>query len=207
MPMNHNKLVIMGFGGHARSVADVALTCGYLELLFVEQNAAQEENFLGHRVVKNLDGLDSSWRDAFPASGDGLQRKKQCETIEKMGLSLVSLVSPLASVGVGSLISSGCFVGKHAHIGPMAKIGRACIINTGAIVEHEADVGDYSHVSVNAAIAGRSKLGAFSMLGASATIIDRLSVTDCVVIGAGAVVVASIKDPGTYVGIPARRLN
>lgn len=201
------KLIIMGFGGHARSVADVALACGYHELLFVEQSAAPTENFLGHRVIQDVDNLDDSWNDAFAASGNALQREEQCKTIERMGLSLITLLSPFASIGVGSQISPGCFIGPHVHIGPMAVVGRACIINTGAIVEHESAVGNYSHVSVNSVIAGRSKLGAFSMLGASATIIDRLSVADNVVIGAGAVVVASIESSGIYAGIPARKIN
>lgn len=205
--MASHKLVIMGFGGHARSVADVALACGYHELLFVERSAVPTENFLGHRVVQNLDCLDESWRDAFVASGNGLQRKEQCEAVERSDLNLVTLLSPFASIGVGSRISPGCFIGHHAHIGPMATIGRACIINTGAIVEHESVVGSYSHVSVNSVIAGRSKLGAFSMLGASATIIDRLSVADNVVIGAGAVVVTSIEKSGIYIGVPARKIN
>jgi sugar O-acyltransferase (sialic acid O-acetyltransferase NeuD family) len=207
--MNPKKLAIMGFGGHARSIADVALACGYTELLFVDENAGPDENFLGHRVVSHFDARekDTSWYDAFAASGDNVRRSEQCGTIEQLGLTLVSLISPIASVGVGSLVAPGCFVGHHAHIGPMAKIGRACIINTGAIVEHESYVGDYSHVSVNATMAGRSKLGAFSMLGAGATIIDGLSVIDGVTIGAGAVVNCSIEIRGTYVGIPARRLK
>ena len=197
----------MGFGGHARSVADLALACGYEKLLFVEQTARPNENLMGHCVVQSLDHLDDSWRYGFAASGDGRLRREQCEAIESRGLSLISLVSPIASVGVGSEISSGCFVGHHAHIGPLAKIGKACIVNTSAVVEHESRVGDYSHVSVNSSISGRSSLGSFSMLGAGGIIIDGISVADHVVVGAGAVVVASIGYPGTYIGVPARNIK
>lgn len=202
--MENKKLLIFGFGGHARSVADIALACGYRELIFVDTNANVNENFRGHRVVKNTECMDDSWYFAFAASGNALERKNQCTVIEQLGLSLVSLVAPSASIGVGSYISDGCFIGHHVHIGPMVSIGRACIINTGAIVEHESSVGDYSHISVNSTIAGRSKIGALSMLGAGATIIDGLSVCDNVVIGAGAVLVSSISVPGTYIGVPAR---
>lgn len=201
------KLLILGFGGHARSVADVALACGYEDLLFVDANAKPGENFLGHRVLKDTKGLDDTWRLAFAASGDGLQRLKQCEMIDELGMNLVSLVSPVTSIGVGSDIASGCFVGHHAHIGPLAKIGRGCIVNTGALVEHESCVGEFSHVSVNSTIAGRSTLGSFSMLGAGAIIIDGISTVDYVMIGAGTVVANCIEFPGTYVGVPARRLR
>lgn len=201
------KLIVFGFGGHARSVADVALACGYSELLFVDSNAIPGESFMGYRVIREFTNLGDSWCDAFAASGDSRQRQEQCQTIARVGLRLVTLIAPSASVGVGSVIGSGCMVGHHAHIGPMAAIGQACIINTGAVVEHESRVGDYAHVSVNSTIAGRSELGAFSMLGAGATIIDKVRVADNVVVGAGAVVATSLESEGTYVGVPARKRN
>lgn len=204
---SRKRLLIMGFGGHARSVADVALACGYEDLLFVDANAKLGENLLGYPVLKNTKGLDDSWCLAFAASGDGLQRLKQCEMIDELGMCLVSLVSPLASIGVGSDIASGCFVGHHVHIGPLARIGRGCIVNTGAVVEHESCVGEFSHVSVNSTVAGRSNLGSFSMIGAGATIIDGISTVDHVIVGAGAVVVSCIEFSGTYVGVPARLLK
>jgi serine acetyltransferase len=42
------------------------------------------------------------------------------------------------------------------------------------------------------------------MIGAGATVIDRIHIADHVVIGAGSTVVADIREPGTYVGCPAR---
>ena len=205
--MADKKLLIMGFGGHARSVADVALACGYIDLLFVDIHAIPNENFLGHPVLKNLENLDNSWRYAIAASGDSRLRREQCASIELLGLTTISLISPTATVGLGSVIGPGSFVGHHAHIGPMVEIGRACIINTGAAVEHESYVGDYSHVSVNAIMAGRSKLGSFSMVGAGAVIIDGVSVSDEVIIGAAAAVIDDIQTSGTYVGVPALRIS
>jgi sugar O-acyltransferase (sialic acid O-acetyltransferase NeuD family) len=203
--MKNEKLLILGFGGHARSVADVAFSCGYKEFLFVDQNAAENETFLGHPVVRDFGSIDKSWAEAFPASGDANQRLRYYETALAKGMRLVNLISPRASIGLGVTINPGSIVGHHAHIGPMAVIGRGCIINTGAIVEHECMIGEFAHISVNSVIAGRSSLGSFSMLGAGATIIDGVSVSDRVIIGAGAVVAHSINSAGTYMGIPARR--
>lgn len=200
-------LVVLGFGGHARSVADVALAVGYAQLYFVDDNARPGENFLGHPVGRTIDHLDLEGWDFIPALGDNHRRSQQFEQIERLGGSLVSVVSPLASLGAGSVVSAGCFVGHHAHIGPMARIGRGCIINTGAIVEHESHVDEFSHVAVKAAIAGRSSLGKFSMLGAGAVVIDGVAVGDQIVVGAGGVVSRSLDFPGTYVGVPVRRVE
>lgn len=204
--MRRQQLIILGYGGHARSVADLALACGYTNLFFVDSNAREGENFMCHPVFAELDLLAQGC-DVFPAAGDNTKRQEQCREIELLGLIPTTLVSPLASIGVGSSIGAGCFVGHHAHIGPMAEVAPGCIINTGAIIEHESKVGAYSHVSVNATIAGRSSLGALSMLGAGATIIDGVKVGDHIMIGAGAVVHRAINAPGTYVGVPACKLS
>lgn len=200
------NLLILGFGGHARSVADIALTCGYQQLLFIDDNAREGESFLGFPVVKAVENLSSEVWAGFPASGDGDRRQLQCEEIELRGLHVATLVSPTATLGVGSEIGLGCLVAHHAHVGPMARVGRGCILNTGSIVEHECVVGDYTHVSINSAMAGRSSLGHYSMLGASACIIDGVRVTDRVTIGAGALVHRHIDQPGIYIGVPAKRL-
>lgn len=203
--MIHKKLLILGFGGHARAVGSLALSCGYEELIFIDEHAKPDENFLGYPVLKEAVNFDSSWV-AFAASGDGKLRQKQCDSLETMSIPLVSLISPTASIGAGAVVESGTFIGPQSHIGPLARIGRSCIINTGAVVEHESSVGDYSHVSINASVAGRSGLGSFSMLGAGATVIDGVFVGDRITIGAGAVVIASISQPGVYVGVPVRKI-
>ncbi|BBP86046.1 acetyltransferase [Pseudomonas sp. Pc102] len=205
--MRRKKLVILGFGGHARSVADVALCAGYDELLFVDSNVRPEENFLGHPTQVSTENIDWSQWDVIPAAGDNLRRSQQFRDMEELGVIPVSLVSPHATLGAGSSLSVGCLVGHHAHIGPMTIIGCGCIINTAAVIEHESIVGNFSHISVHATIAGRSRLGEFSMLGAGATIIDGISVTAGVTVGAGGVVNRPISSPGTYVGVPVRKIE
>lgn len=200
----NKQLIVLGFGGHARSVADVAMAMGYETLVFLDENAREGEMFLDFHVLKSFLPDDPKVWCAFPASGNGLVRKAQTELIEQKGWQLVSLIAPSATLGVGSEVDNGVFVGQQAHIGPMAKVGRGCIVNTGAVIEHECYVGEYAHISVNAVLAGRSSLGEYSMLGACATIIDGISVSAGVIVGAGAVVNKSLSISGTYAGVPAR---
>lgn len=206
--MNKSKgLVILGFGGHARSVADVALSAGFNSLLFIDENAKEGENFLGFKLQREYCGaLPDGW-ECMPASGNNPRRQEQVQFVWSVGWPLASVVSTRATIGAGAEISPGCFVGHHAHIGPMAKVGVGCIINTGAVVEHECIVGDYSHVSVNATLAGRSRLGKFVFLGAGATVIDGISTTDYVTIGAGGCVIEPIDTSGIYVGVPTQKIN
>src|SRR5579871_757263 len=197
------KLVLLGFGGHARSVADVALTAGYTQLWFVDDNAAEGERFLEFPVQKFMPPDAAGWV-YVPCAGDNRRREAQIQELISANLSITTIISPSATIGPGSAIGPGCFIGHHAHVGPLAKLGRGCIINTGGIVEHDCTVGDCVHVSVNSISAGRSTLGDRVFLGAGAVVIDGVSVTGDVTIGAGGVVAESIELPGTYAGVPAR---
>jgi UDP-N-acetylbacillosamine N-acetyltransferase len=201
-------LVILGFGGHARSVADIALALGIKELLFVDGAARADESLWGFPVRKtfNDDKLPDGWQ-AFAASGNNQIRYNQVATILGLSWPLATLISPTATIGGEAIISAGCFIGHQAHVGPLSSIGTACVINTHAAVDHECKIGDYTHVSVNSSVAGRCRLGSFVFLGTGAVVIDNVCIADSITVGAGSVVVESLAEPGTYVGAPARSIK
>lgn len=200
-------LRIFGFGGHARSVADVALASGIRQLCFADENARDGESFLGFPIVRAFDDvLPEGWQ-YFPAAGDNKKRQFQAERIKKRGWPVATVISPTATIGVGAKVGAGTFIGHHSHVGPMAVIGEACILNTGCIVEHDCIVGRYTHVSVNAVLAGASRLGDLVFMGTGSTVIDKCAVCDSVTLGAGAVVVEEIFESGLYAGIPAKRIR
>ena len=207
MSSTDRGLLILGLGGHARSVADVALTLGYQSLLFVDENAAPGERVLEFETRREFQGLLPAGWSCLPASGDNRRRQIQTRFASEAGWPIATLISPHASVGFGALVSLGCFVGHHSHVGPMARVGTGCVLNTGSIVEHESEIGDYVHVSVNATVAGRCRLGNFVFLGAGATVIDGTSIGDDIIVGAGGLVIASIVEPATYVGVPVKRVD
>lgn len=201
-------LLVLGFGGHARSVADVALACGIKHLLFIEPNARAGENFLGHVVQSDWPDAAafSDWR-FLPASGSGTMREQQMRDALARGWRPATLIAPTATIGAGAQVGEGSFVAQHAHVGPMAQVGTACIVNTGAAVEHEVTVGSYSHISVRSVVAGRAKVGAFCFIGAGAIIIDKMQVADGVTLGAGGVAASHLLEAGVYVGVPARLMT
>jgi len=205
--MTERCLLLFGYGGHARSVADVALRAGFSRLRFYDSNALPNETFLGHPVLNQLpEHLDSSW-SCFATAGDGRQRAEQITLIESRRWPIATLISPLASVGAGAEVATGVFIGNHAHVGPMAIIRTGALINTGAIVEHDCSIGEFTHISVNTTIAGRSRVGDFCFIGAGATIIDSITIGSNVLIAAGAVVTTSIEVPGKYAGVPAKKID
>ena len=86
-------------------------------------------------------------------------------------------------------------------------MGRFNIFNPGCTVAHDCALGDYNLLGPGARLAGAAVLGNRVLLGAGATVLPAVKIGDDVLVGAGAVVVESITEPGTYAGVPARRLD
>lgn len=198
-------LVIYGCGGHARSVASAVKS--KWSVVFVDENAKPGEQMLGCPVYRLPEQVPNIQNAAHHVALGALRKKKALyEALRQAGCFLPVLIAPGAVVAEGAELGAGVFIGVGAYVGPNARIGENTIINTHAVAEHDTVIGAHTHVSINAAVAGYSRLGSEVMLGAGATVIDKRSVGDQIVIGASAVVVCDLGEPGTYVGVPARRV-
>lgn len=204
------NLLIYGCGGHARSLADVALSNGHRHILFIDENAKPNEQLFGFHLIKSLDHYHdlplNEKANTILALGDNHKRAELFDQLVQTH-QMISIVSNKAHWGINASIAPGVFVGHGAHIGPNATIGTNTIINTHAVIEHDCQIGQHSHIAVNTTIAGGCRIGDFVMIGAGATVIDGISVCSHVTIGAGAVVIKDITEPGTYVGIPAQKIG
>lgn len=200
----NKKLVIIGAGGHGKVVADVAKKNGYTNIEFLDDNS----NVLlcgSYPVVgKCKDAYKFKDDDFFIAIGNGTVRRKLYMQLEKLGLNIVTLIHPNATIadsvtiGIGSVIMAGSVINSYT------KIGKGAIINTCASVDHDCVVGEFTHISIGAHVAGSVIIGNNTWIGAGSTVINNICIcTDCI-IGAGAVVVNNLEREGTYIGVPAR---
>ena len=85
-------------------------------------------------------------------------------------------------------------------------IGDFAQVNIYAGVGHDCIIGDYFTASPKVSVSGNVRIGNHVFLGTACTILPGVSICDHVTVGAGAVVTKDIVEPGTYVGVPARRL-
>lgn len=208
-----NYYAILGCGGHARSIADIILNNDInADFIFLDDNAKAEECIFEKRykvlkLASNTEYLKKAEK-IFLGIGENLARKEIVESLSHdLKYKIAYLIDKTAHVGFMSEIGKGTFVASFAHIGPETKIGDGSIINTNAVVEHECWVGDYCHISVNSTICGRCHIGNNVFLGAGAVIKDYISICDNVTIGSGSVVIKDIREPGIYVGNPARKIK
>ncbi len=204
----NKKLLIIGASGHGKVLADIAtkMNC-YEEISFLDDRE-EVKNCMQFSVVGKVKDVYNHLKDAdiFVAIGNATVREKMIKDLKSNNAIIPTLIHPNAIVGENVSIGIGTVVMPGAIINPDAKIGEGCIINTSASVDHDCNLGDYTHVSVDAHLAGTVNLGKSTWVGVGASIINNISVCDNVMIGAGAVVVKDILEPGTYVGVPARKM-
>ncbi len=200
--MNEDKYVIIGCGGHARSVADVIL---YNEpsakIVFLDDEAKEAEVILGFPVLSKYSVTNEK---VIVALGDNEQRTKLSQ---KYYNNLTNVISKKAYVGRGVTFGKGIFVGHNAFIGVLSNISDFCIVNTNALVEHECCLKRSVFIAPNATVLGKVIVGCNSFIGASASIRDNLEICDNCIIGIGTSVVKNIEISGTYVGCPAHAMR
>lgn len=176
-------LVVHGAGGHGKVVAAAAVQLGW--------QVRQTDDKWGTRP----DPEDQR----IVAIGDNAARKK-CASAQ-----MRTVIHPSAYVDPSARLQPGVFVGPRAIIHVGAYIGRGAIINSGAIIEHDCDVGDWAHIAPGTVLCGTVKVGEGGFVGANSVVREGLTIAAWTVIGCGAVVVKSITEPGTYIGVPAKR--
>ena len=199
-----NQLVIIGASGHGKVIADIARKLGYTAIVFLDDN----ENICqcgNYPVIGKSFEASRMDTDIIVGIGDADIRKRIQESIPEERI--VTLIHPDAVIAEDVLIGRGTVVMAGAVINPGVKIGKGCIINTCSSVDHDCQIGDFVHISVGSHISGTVEIGKRTWIGVGAAVTNNVNICGDCMIGAGAVVIKDIGEAGTYVGIPAERID
>lgn len=193
------KLTIIGASGHGKVVAETARLNGYDEIVFLDDDPS----------ARSCGGYPVEGKTDAPVEGDIFVAIGNAKVRERLtaGRKPVTLIHPAAVVAKDVEIGAGTVVMPGAIINPGAKIGSGCILNTASSVDHDCEVGDFVHIAVGAHLCGTVKVGRSTWIGAGATVSNNVEICGGCMIGAGAVVIDDIKEEGTYVGVPAKKIR
>lgn len=195
------KVIVIGAGGHGRVIADILRSAGREVLGFLDDRAVKKPgiNVLGR--IEDAPGYSDS---AEFIIGIG-SNKARMEIAGRFAgvLRYTAAVHKNAVIAPGVVPGEGSVVMAGAIVNVGAVIGSHCIINTSASVDHDCVLADFVHLSPGAHLAGNVTLGMGCWLGIGGAVINGVSVCPWCVIGAGGVVIKNLKQPGTYVGVPA----
>ena len=202
------KISIIGAGGHTRSSINI-LKKHYADAVFSVYdesfNPQKIELIAGIELKGNLEDIDDKSL-IFLSVGDNLKREKLFKKYNNQIITnnlfhTTSYTEEPIKIGISNQILANAYINSYVEIKDNN------IINTSVIIEHEVKIGSHNHIAIGAKICGRCEIGSRCMIGANATIIDSVKICDDVVIGAGSVVTKDITNPGTYVGVPAKKIK
>lgn len=215
--LKYGTVYIIGAGGFAREIESLLRMdwdVAYHNVHFlVDKNYTESA-----RKMVNTDGFidrvkcieefeNESLNDFILAIGDPWLRKKIAESLEIKGLHFPATTAKSVFVGKNVDIGRGFIACQNTVFTCDIKIGKHCHFNLNSTVGHDFRIGDFLTVSPGAKISGNVTIGNRVYIGSNAVIKEGVTVCSDVVIGANAFVGKDILEPGTYVGVPAKRLE
>lgn len=206
--MTYKNLILLGGGGHCKSVIDVAESAGYtiLGILDIHENIGK--SVLDYKVIGTDDDIHKYVGKAEFVITVGFIKNpairiKLYNKVKDAGGTFATVVASTARVSKYASIGEGTVVMHHAMVNAGAKIGYNCIINTFANIEHNAVVGNQCHISTGAMINGDCKIGERCFIGSQSVLANGIGVGDDIIVGAGSVVRKNLREKGIYSGNPA----
>ncbi|MEE3452128.1 UDP-3-O-(3-hydroxymyristoyl)glucosamine N-acyltransferase [Dialister sp.] len=107
-----------------------------------------------------------------------------------------AIIGDDCEIGAGSTIDNGALndtvVGRGTKIDNLVHLG------------HNVQVGEDCFICAQTGVAGSTTIGSHCILAGQAGVNGHINITDNVVLGGKAGVIGSIKEPGVYIGYPAR---
>lgn len=201
------RLLIIGAGGHAISVADAAIAAGFQVVGFaVTQGRPREFSISGLPVTSGLPaGFRNSDQMFTVAIGDNWTRSRVwSELSQTLGADRSpAVIHPSASVSASASISQGSVVLQAATIGALVSVEIGCIVNSAAAVDHQSVLREFSSVGPGATLGGQAELGPRSAVGIGSTLKHGISIGQDSVVGAASYVHDSLPDQVVAFGVPA----
>ena len=202
------NLILIGGGGHCKSVIDLAEIVGYhiLGVLDMPENVGNE--ILSTKVIGTDDDIPLFVNKAeFVITvgfiKDPSIRIRIYNRVKEAGGNLAIIIAPTACVSKYATLGEGTVVMHHSFVNAGAKIGNNVILNTFSGVSHDSVIGDQCHISTGAIVNGDCKVGNNCFIGSQSVLVNGVTIGDDITVGAGSLVRKSLLVKGIYSGNPA----
>lgn len=190
------KILILGTGGHAKSLVDAIEREQKYEIAgYIVNDCNDTEADMLYPILGNDDNLPELFLQGIhnAAIGIGFLGRSNLRSVlysrlKEIGYNLPVVCDPSAIIASDVPIGEGTFIGKGAILNTASRVGKMCIVNTGAIIEHDCQIDDFSHISVGTVLCGGVSIGTEVFVGANATVIQGRKVANGCIVGAGEVI-------------------
>lgn len=193
------SIYVYGASGHGLVVFDIALACGYEDILFIDDGDNEYPTF---ECIKN-----NNYIPIVFGIGNNEIRAELFEKVMACGFKILSLSHPSSVISSSATIGMGVVVMPKVIINAKANIGNGVILNSGCIIEHECIIENFVHVSPNVALSGNVKVGKLTHIGIGSCVIQGIKIGEKSIIGAGSIVVNNINNFRKAYGNPCKEIE
>ena len=193
------RIVVVGCGGHARSVVNSAALLGFTVVAYVDVISSGSE-FEQTPIISMADCLREYRKESFCiALGDNFVRYKVANELRDAlpEAKFPSIIHPSSIVSDSAIIGMGSVVIGPATIGPCCSVGEFCIVNNNAVLDHDGKMLRFSSIAPGVTCGGSVTIGERAAVGIGSTLYHNISVGNDTVIGGGSLVTKSI--PGSCI--------
>ncbi len=201
-------LILIGGGGHCKSVIEAAESAGYSVLGILDKPEEVGKEVLSYKVIGTDDDIPAFVDKAEFVISVGFIlspaiRIKLFQKVKEAGGKLATIVASTAYVSKYATIGEGTVVMHHAFVNAGAKVGNNVILNTFCNIEHDAVVGNNCHISTGTMVNGDCKVGNNVFVGSQSVLANGITIGNDIIVGAGSFLRKSISVKGIYSGNPA----
>jgi sugar O-acyltransferase (sialic acid O-acetyltransferase NeuD family) len=191
------KLGIFGFGGHAK---EVAAQINHPVTFFVDDDYVQEGTLPISSFIPEIYKL-------IVAVSDPEEREKIINRLPNKTKYFTFIHPTTIIMSKDVLIGEGSFIGANSILTTNIQIGKHAILNRGNQIGHDTIIGDFFSAMPGAIVSGNVSIGDRVYFGTNSTVIEKKKISNDVIIGANGVVVSNLIEPGTYVGVPVKKIK
>ena len=201
-----HRLLVIGAGGHARVVIDIARAAGFepavaLDLAGAGSTCNGVEVAGGDALAETF--FANGLKHAVVAIGNNALRSKIAERLRTIGFKLPIIRHPSSILSQSAQIGEGTVIMPLGVINAAAVIGQMVIVNTSAVIEHDCVIGDGAHIAPGCRLGGTVSVGVGALVGIGCVIRPGARIGDFAVVGAGSTVIHDISCGDTAMGSPA----
>lgn len=206
----NNDLYIVGSGGFSKEIKLLLNDLGLSPKAFI--SLEKDESCDIEVVLESKFCPKNSFSVVLAAGSPKIRRKMATKFLNDFGSKVIfpNFIHPTVRVmglrenqfeSIGIVICAGSIITSNVKLGNFSQI------NLVSTIGHDVKVGDFFTTAPGVNLSGNCIIGNNVYMGTNSCTRERIQICDDVTIGCGAAVVKNIEESGTYVGVPARRIN
>lgn len=196
MNIFNKNIIMLGAGGHAKVILDIAKINGInvshivdirekLDLCFSDIEHITSDNL----IIKDMPSGQSSCINALGVipGKNKLLRSNVYQYYKKSNFKFLKMIHPSAIIANSVNIEAAVNIMAGVVIQAHSTIKENTIINTGVLIDHDCYIEQNVHIAPGAVLCGNVKVGKESFIGAGAKVLPNIVIPENSIIKAGTI--------------------